>query len=249
MSDAAVKPADAETPALPFPQRLLGIFISPGETFADVARKPDFWAPLIAVVLGAVAVTETMLWKIGMERIVRMSIEQSGRASSMSPDQMEQAVRQGARIGGILAHIGGIVVPPIFLLIVAGLGLLIVNLIFGAQAKFKTVFSLVCYADLVGLLGALMAVAVILFGDPEHFNAQNPVPANVGFFLNPLEVSKPLYALASSIDIFTVWLLILVAIGLAQGAERKVKPLSIFLIYAGLWAIWILGKMGIAMIG
>jgi len=226
----------------------MGIFISPGETLADVARKPDFVAPLIAGVLGAIAVTETMLWKIGMERIVRTSIEQSGRASSMSPEQMDQAVRQGARIGGIFAHIGGIVVVPISLLILAGLGLLIVNLIFGAKAKFKTVFSLICYANLVSLLGSLMAVAVILFGDPDHFNAQNPVPANVGFFLNPLEVSKSLYALASSADIFTIWLLILIAMGLSEATERKVKPLSIFLVYAGFWMIWILGKVGLAMI-
>jgi hypothetical protein len=248
MSDVVVEPADVDIPAKSFPERLIGIFISPAGTLADVARKPDFIAPLIAGVLGAIAVTETMLWKIGMERIVRMSIEQSGRASSMSPEQMDQAVRQGARIGGIFAHIGGIVVVPISLLILAGLGLLIVNLIFGAKAKFKTVFSLICYANLVSLLGSLMAVAVILFGDPDHFNAQNPVPANVGFFLNPLEVSKSLYALASSADIFTIWLLILIAMGLSEATERKVKPLSIFLVYAGFWMIWILGKVGLAMI-
>jgi hypothetical protein len=249
MGDVFVKPADADTPAQSFPERLMGIFISPGETLADVARKPDFVAPLILAMLGAIAVTETMLWKIGMERIVRMSIEQSSRASSMSPDQMDQAVRQGARIGGILAHIGGVVGPPIALLFVAALGLLIVNLILGAQAKFKTVFSLICYANLVTLLGALMAVAVILFGDPDHFNAQNPVPANVGFFLNPREVSKPLYALASSADIFTIWFLILIAIGLSEGTGRKVKPLSIFLVYAGFWVVWILVKMGLSMLG
>ena len=248
MGDVIVNPADADTPAQSFPERLLGIFISPAETLADVARKPGFLAPLIAVVIAAIAVTETMLWKIGMERIVRMSIEQSSRASSMSPDQMDQAVRQGARIGAIFAHIGGIVVPPIALLIIAGLGLLIVNLIFGAQTKFKKVFSLICYANLVSLLGSLMAVAVILFGDPDHFNAQNPVPSNVGFFLNPREVSKPLYSLASSADIFSIWLLILMAVGLAEGTGRKVKPLSIFLAYAGFWVIWILVKVGRAMI-
>ena len=249
MGDVIVKPADADTPAQSFPERLMGIFISPVETLADVARKPDFVAPLILGVLGAIAVTETMLWKIGMERIIRTSIEQSGRASSMSPEQMDQAVHQGARIGGILAHLGGIVVPPIALLILAGLGLLIVNLILGGQTKFKTVFSLICYANLVSLLGSLMAVAVILFGDPDHFNAQNPVPANVGFFLNPREVSKPLYSLASSADIFSIWLLILIAVGLAEGTGRKVKPLSIFLVYAGFWVIWILVKVGLAMIG
>ena len=249
MGDVIVKPADADTPAQSFPERLMGIFISPVETLADVARKPDFVAPLILAVLGAIAVTETMLWKIGMERIVRTSIEQSSRASSMSPEQMDQAVRQGAKFGAIFAHIGGIVAPPIALLIIAGLGLLIVNLILGAQAKFKTVFSLVCYANLVTLLGALMAVAVILFGDPDHFNAQNPVPSNVGFFLNPHEVSKPLYSLASSADIFTIWLLILLAVGLAEGTGRKVKPLSILLLYAGFWVVWILVKAGLAMLG
>jgi hypothetical protein len=248
MGGAAAKPADAETPALSFPQRLLGIFISPRETLADVARKPDFWAPLIAVVLGTVAVTETMLWKIGMERIVRMSLEQSGRASSMSPDQMDQAVRQGARIGGIFAHLGGVVGAPIGLLIIAGLGLLIANLIFGAQAKFKTVFSLVCYVDLVSLLGALMALAVILFGDPDHFNPQNPVPANIGFFLDAREVSKPLYSLASSADIFTIWILILLGIGVSEATGGKVKPSSISLVYAGFWMIWVVAKVGLAMV-
>ena len=248
MGDVIVKPADADTPAQSFPERLMGIFISPAETLADVARKPDFVAPLILAVLGAIAVTETMLWKIGMERIVRTSIEQSSRASSMSPEQMDQAVRQGAKFGAIFAHIGGIVAPPIALLIIAGLGLLIVNLILGAQAKFKTVFSLVCYANLVTLLGALMAVAVILFGDPDHFNSNNPIPSNVGFFLNQNDVSKPLYALASSADIFSIWLLILLGVALSKGTGGKVKPLPIFLVYAGIWALYVLGKVGLKMI-
>jgi hypothetical protein len=249
MGDVIVKPADADTPALSFPERLLGIFISPAETFADVARKPNFMAPLIAAVLGAIAVTETMLWKIGMERIVRTQIEQSSRASSMSPEQMDQAVSQAVKFGTIFTHIVEIVGAPIVLLVIAGLGLLIVNLIFGAGMKFKKVFSLICYANLVSLLGVLMAVAVILFGDPDHFNAQNPVPGNIGFFLNPREVSKPLYSLASSADIFTIWFLILIAVGLSEGTGRKVKPLPIFLVYAGFWVVWILLKMGLSMLG
>jgi hypothetical protein len=223
MGDVVAKLADADTLAQSFPERLLGIFISPAGTLADVARKPGFVAPLIALVLGTIAVTEAVLWKIGPERIMRMTFEQSRRASSMSPEQMDQAVRQGAPIGAIFMHIIGVVGAPIALLIVAGLGLLIVNLIFGAQAKFKTVFSLICYAKLVSLLGSLMAVAVIVFGDPDHVNAQNPVPANVGFFVNPLAVSKPIYTLASFADIFTLWFLILAAIGLAEGGGRRTQ--------------------------
>jgi hypothetical protein len=248
MADAVVNPAEADTPALSFQERLIGVFISPGETFADVARKPGFWAPLIAVVLGSVAMIETMIWKIGLERLARMGIEQSGRASSMTPEQMDQAVSQGAKITGIFMHVAGFLGPPIVLLIIAGVGLLIVNVIFGARAKFKTVFSLVCYADLVSVLGALTSVAVMLFGDPDHFNSQNPIPGNVGFFLNPHEVSKPLYALASSADIFAIWLLILLGLGVSKGTGGKVKPLPVFLAYAGVWILLILARVGFAMI-
>ena len=79
MGDAVVSPAEPEAPAQSFPERLMGVFISPGETFEDVARKPGFWAPLIALVLGSVAVVETMLWKIGAERLTRMGMEQCHR--------------------------------------------------------------------------------------------------------------------------------------------------------------------------
>jgi hypothetical protein len=222
----------------------VGVYISPGETFQHIARRPDFLAPLVTLIVVSVAVSETIVWKIGMERIIRISIEQSGRASSMSAEQMQQAIQQGAGIGKILAHAAGFLGPPIYLLIMTGLGLLILNLILSVPAAFKTVFSVVCYAYLVGVLGALMALALILFGDLERFNPENFVPSNVGFFLNRQEVSKPLYALASSVDIFTVWFLILVAIGLSAATGRKARSLSIFLAYAGVWAIWILGKMG-----
>jgi hypothetical protein len=244
MGDAVVKPADAEAPAQSFPERLLGVFISPKETFADVARKPGFVAPLITLMIAAVAVTEVMLWKIGAERIVRMSMEQSGQASRMSPEQLDQAVTTAAKITGIAMHVGGVVGVPIYLLILAGLGILIANVIFGAQVKFGTVVSLVCYANLVSLLSSLMALAMMLFGDLEHFNVQNPIPTNPGFFLNVTEVSKPLYAFASSIDIFPIWIMILLGIGLSEGTGRKVKASSIFLVYLGFWALWVLIKIG-----
>lgn len=250
MSTLASQSPVAEPDApMSFLDRFIGVIFSPRETFADIARQANFIPPLVTLALGAIAVTEVMLAKIGMEHIVRMSLEQSKRASSMTPEQLQQAVEQGARVGAVIVHISGVVGTPIFLLIVAGIGLLIVNGIFGAQAGFKTAFSVTCYAYLVGVLGSLMALAMIFFGDPEHFNAQNPMPSNPGFFLNPLETSKPLMALASSLDIFTFWSMGLLGVGFSEASRRKVKPLSVFLIFSGIWLIIVLGKMGFAMLG
>lgn len=245
MSTVATTPEEPAPPSKSFLARFVGVYISPGETFADIARKPGFLAPLIVVMVMSVAVTETMLAKIGMERIIRMSIEQSKSAANMSPQQIDQAVQQGAKIGGIIAHIAGVIGAPIVMLIMAGLGLLIVNTLFGQQTRFGTAMSVACYANMPGVLSGVMAIALMLFGDPEHFNPENPAPTNVGFFLNPLDTSKPLYKFATSLDVFTLWVLILLGIGFSAATGRKVKALNVFLVYFGLWAVWVLGKVAL----
>ena len=238
--------AEART-AQSFLHRLTNIFLSPGEAFPDIVRRPGFLAPLIVIVLSALAVVEAIIWKIGMERIIRKTLEQSGRAEQMSPEQLEQAVERGSAVGGTMAHIGGFLGPVIYVLLVAGLGLLILNLIFGETVKFKTALSVTCYAQLpASLVGGAMAIALIFLGEPEGFNPQSPVPASIGFFLDPGTVSKPLYTLLLSVDVLTIWFLLLLGIGLSEVCRRKVKPLSISLSYFVLWAFWILGKMGLA---
>ena len=244
MSSPAVLAGSEEIQPRSFWSRWIGVYFSPAEAFEDIARKPDFIFPLLVIVLSAVAITETMLAKIGMERIIRNSIEMSGQAAKMSADQVQQAIDRGKGIGSILAHVGGVLGAPIYLLIVAAIGLAVVNAIFGSPLSFKKAFSVTCYANLCGFVGALMVLPMILFGDVEHFNPNNPAPTNVGFFLNPLETSKPLLTLASSFDLFTIWFVVLLGIGFSQATGGNVKARSVFLVYFGLWMIWVLGKVG-----
>src|SRR5947207_8734679 len=245
---ATVSPAEVLEPPKSFAARFAGVFFSPGATFADIARKPDFIPPLVAGILASVVVTETMLWKIGMERIVRQQIEHSSRGATMTPEQVQQGVEQGARIGGVIAHAAGALGMPVGMLIVTGIGMLIVSAVFGSPIKFATAFSVACYASLVTLLGSLMAIAMMFFGDPEHFNPQSPVPSNAGFFLGP-ETSKPLMSLAGSFDIFTFWFMALLAIGFSEATHRKAKSLSLFWCFFGLWMVLVVIKMGFAMLG
>ena len=91
---AEAGPGSAER-AHSFWWRWLNVYISPGEAFQDIARKPEFIFPLIVGVVGALAVIETMLGKIGAAQIIRTSLEQSGRATNMTADQMQQAISKG----------------------------------------------------------------------------------------------------------------------------------------------------------
>jgi hypothetical protein len=249
MGDTIVAPlGPEELQADSFLSRALGVFISPGPTFESIVRRPDFLAPLVTSIVAAIALTEVMMYKIGMERIVRQSMELNGSASKMSAEQMQQAVHQGATWGSVIARVASVVGPPIYLLIIAAVGLFIANTIFGGTTNFKVSFSVICYANLVGLVGAVLGLVVILFGDPDQFNPQDFIPSNLGFFLNIRETPKFLYAIASSFDIFTTWILVLASLGLSIATARKVRAVPIFLTYLGMWVIWVLVKAGFGML-
>jgi hypothetical protein len=250
MSNPVVtSPAEHAEPPKSFVERFIGVFISPGETFADIARKPDFIAPMITCAIAISALFDTMYWKVGMETMTRITLEHSMFASHLPPEAMEKAISDSA---GHLTRT--LIITPIFitvamvivLLIYAGLGILFVNAIFGGEVKFKTLLSVVAFANLVAVPGHLLALPIILFGGTDNLDPQNPVPFNVAFFLNSKDVAKPLFALAGSVDLIPIWLVILLGIGMSAATGGKVKSLPITLCFVGGWAIWIIGKVVLA---
>ena len=243
---AIAPPVPEEQPEDSFIDRGLGVFFSPARAFASIVRRPNFLLPLIISIVGSIVVIEVMLAKVGAATIVRRSLEISGRAVHMTPEQLEQAVSSAGMITSILMRAVGILGVPIFLAIIAATGLFIVNVVFGASADFKTCFSVVCYANLVLLVAVVLGLVMIWFGDVEQFNPENFVPTNVGFFLNPLETSKPLYVIASSFDIFRVWFIVLSSLGLSTATGKKVGTVAIFLTYLGIWIVLVLARAGVA---
>jgi hypothetical protein len=81
---------------------------------------------------------------------------------------------------------------------------------------------------------------------PESFNIKNMAPTNLGAFLDPIETNKALYSLASSIDIVTIWTLILLGMGtsIIAGTKRSSGYIAIF----GWWAVFVLVSAGIAVV-
>src|SRR5579872_27296 len=100
-----VPPIPEEQPGDSFPSRLLGIFISPVPTFESIVRRPDFLAPLIVSTVASIVFVEAMLERVGAARIIRHALENSSRARQMTPEQLDQAVHQGAAIAGITIRV------------------------------------------------------------------------------------------------------------------------------------------------
>ena len=93
------------------------------------------------------------------------------------------------------------------------------------------------------IIKTLLGIVVIYAGvAPESFNIKNFAPTNVGAFLNPIETNKALYAFASSLDVITIWSMVLLAIGMA--AVAGVKRGSGYIAVFGWWVIIVLISVG-----
>jgi hypothetical protein len=101
----------------------------------------------------------------------------------------------------------------------------------------------------------IVVTASLMVRDSESFrdfNLADPagiVPTNLAVAL-PSETSPALASLAASIDIFSIWFLILLSIGFAAIAgSRRFKTSKTATLVFGMWAIWVLIKVGFAALG
>src|ERR1039458_4734061 len=115
-----------------------------------------------------------------------------------------------------------------------------------AQVRLKQVFAIICYSGMPGLIMVLLAIAVMFLKPPDDFNLQNPLVFNPGAFMDPTATSKFVYSLASSLDLFRLWQLVLIGIGLKAAAGKTLSMGGAMTAVFLPWAIWILGTAALS---
>src|SRR5207248_8194463 len=111
------------TPPAPKPsgfQRIIGVLVSPDETFASIARQPDFLAPLLVILILSAIGGYIFAHRVDFTAPAREAMEERGNVSEA---QMESALKITATISKIIAY-GSPVISLISLLIIAGVMLL-----------------------------------------------------------------------------------------------------------------------------
>jgi hypothetical protein len=92
----------------------------------------------------------------------------------------------------------------------------------------------------------LLGIVVMNLKNPDEFNINNPTAFNPGAFLDPQSASKFVYSLASSLDLFVIWTILLIATGIKAAAGKKLSFGGAFFAVALPWAIWIFCKAALA---
>ncbi|MGA2271130.1 MAG: YIP1 family protein [Bryobacteraceae bacterium] len=228
--------------------RLSGVFFEPRAAFADIAERPRFWVPLILMIVASLAYTITISQRIGWDRVVQHQLE--SRMAQMSEQQREAVSRTmdiQVKMASIFGYVGGAIGVPIYYLIVGGILLGIVRGIMSVPVRFKQAFTIMCYASLPGLIFTVLAIAVMFLKNPDDFDMRNPLPFfNLGGFMDPQSPLKFLHSVASSLDVFAIWTILLVAAGLKSAGGKKLSFGGSLMAVAVPWAIWVLLRASLA---
>ena len=226
--------------------RIVGVFFEPSKTFRDIAERPTWIVPMILVILAVMGIITAESQHIGWDRIFRHQMETNSRLQQMPADQREQTLAMQEKFASVGGYVFALIGVPVSDLIIAAVLLGIAGGLMGGGMRFKQVFAVVSYSGLPGVLTAILTAVVIFLKNPDDFNMQNPLAFNLGAFMDPNTSSKFLYSLAGSLDLFVLWMIVLMATGLKAAAGKKLTFTGALVAVLLPWAIVVLGKAAIA---
>jgi hypothetical protein len=225
--------------------RISGVFFEPTKAFTDIAARPRWIPPLVLILLVTMILMSLYTQRGGWRVMIEQQMAGNARLAQLSPEQRQQQIEMGVKYASLSAYFTPILVP-LSLLIIAGILTGITAGILSAPVRFSQVFAVVCYANLVGVFRGVLVVAVLLIKNITEFDLKNPLMFNPGYFMDPKTSSKFLYSLAGSLDLFAIWIMLLIAVGLKAAAGKKLSFGGAFFAVAMPWAVWVLGAAALA---
>lgn len=226
--------------------RLIGALVAPAETFRSIAERPTWLPPLLLLALLGGAVSLVLQMRTDPAEMVRGQLEMV--KVDMPQEQVDKMIEEaesrttGAKIG--LAVIGALGQPLIYA--VVAVLFWIGFKMFGSEMDYLRSLSTALHGYMPLALGALINLPLMFTRETLTFEDA----ANGGVLVSSLRLLAPEDApaitevLLGSIDLFTIWAMVLLAIGYREVAKVSSAVASgIVLLF---WLIYVLFKVGFA---
>jgi len=211
--------------------RFLGIITSPRSTFESVVAHPKVLGMVLLVcALSALALGVFFSTPTGQDAWVDAATNSS--FGGQMNDQQFEAMQKMAKFAGPLAIGQAIVGTPILMLIVSGILFAIFNALAGGNATFKQLFAVVAHSWPVLVVSQLFTLPV------SYMRGTLASATSVGVLLPMLDENSFAGRLLGMIDLFWIWALVALAIGLAVLYRRKTQPIALSLL--GVYAVIII---------
>lgn len=229
---------------------MVGSIWSPAATFQEIRQESVRpWIPILVHALMAMLVVGTLLSRVDLAEFL---LAQASRQGTTLQGQQLEAARTtlSSPIIPIVIASLPVVFVPIMFLVVAGI-YFAMFLIFGSTARYGQYLSLLSFAYTPQILNSwvIIALAFVLRPtslDPSLLGSVSPA---ILITLAPGTVTPgPLFTAASSLNLFTVWVLILLVIAFRGLVSRRTSTLTVSVGVLIPWLVYVAYRVGMAAI-
>jgi hypothetical protein len=216
--------------------RIWGVLTSPKETFADIVARPRWFGMMaVAILVSAICTGGFLATPVGqqayLDNQVRTTEQFGGEVTEAAYAQMESMAKYAAPI----TVVSMLVFVPLMWSIFAGILFAVFSAALGGDSSFKQVFAVMAYSSAV-------TVVQQIFVTPLNYVRESMSSAtNLAVFLPMLEESSFLAKFLGMVDLFLVWWVVVLSIGLGVLYKRKTGPIMI-----GLFAVYAIIAVAVA---
>ena len=222
------------TRSMSLPARMVGVILSPRATYAAVAARPRVLGALAVVLTVIVAATFLFLsTDVGQQASLDDNVRRMEAFGRTVSDAQYAQMEQMAPYSRYFAAVFQLILMPVLALVVAGLAYAVFNAALGGDAAFKQVYAIVVHS------GAIMVVQA-LFGLPLAYARESlSGTTNLGVFVPFLDENSFAARMLGSLDLFLIWWMVSLAIGLGVLYRRRTGPIAttLLVIYAAIGVV------------
>jgi hypothetical protein len=220
-------------------ERLVDLFLAPTKTFTDILLNASWWLPYVLSIILGLTLTTAVVQKVGWAQLVDNQVQSSpalqAKLASLKPEALAIVRSQMIttfKVTLFSASLSGLLLMLVVSLVLWGT----ITFAFGGKTEFKRVFCLVNYAYLPLSLKGLVAALMLYTGvAAENFTLDNMLGTSVGYYFGSPGVLK---TFLTSFDIFGLWVVVLMSIGLSiiAGTKRSAGYITV----VGWWLVVVL---------
>lgn len=227
--------------------RIFGVLFSPKPTFESIVGRPTWVLPIILLVFVGIAVTTMITQRVGWRTILEREIESSPKAQKqleqLPPEKRDDVLNTRAKFTPYVVYAINVLFPFIVAVAAGAIFLAAFNLGVGAKITFKTSLAVFAYAWVPASLAGLLGILVLFLKDPSTVDVKNLVASNPGALMSD-DSPKWLVTLLSSLDLFSFWTLILMAIGYRAADPKKISFGMALAAVVGVWIVFVGIRVG-----
>jgi hypothetical protein len=213
---ASYEPSSGAAPTPPekasIVEDFIDIFYAPSSVFAR-REKSSFWLPLLIITVlaaGFAFASHSVFSQIFDAEFARGTAKAMAKNPRLTPDMVNSMRPIQEKIANVFVYLGvplGVLFTAIFVWIATK--------IVSAKVSFGQAMAISTLAFIPRLVGSLVGVLQVVLMDTTNFTNRYSLSVSPARFMDADATNGKLFALMGSLDVFAIWMTVLIGIGIA----------------------------------